>query len=388
MTLRLLTSVFALCGSLFSFSQFNIGHTTITFNDPSRTGGYGSGGGAGRQIQTEIYYPAATTGDNTAISSGNFPIIVFGHGFAMAWDAYQNIWEHYVSLGYVMAFPRTEGSLIPSPVHADFGLDLKLVEQRMQAENSLSTSIFYQHLSANSAIMGHSMGGGATILAAQNNSSIKTIVGLAPAETDPSAIAAAANVTVPAVIYSGSSDGVTPPADHHIPIYNGLSSDCKTFVSIIGGAHCYFANSNFNCDFGEATSSSGISISRSEQQTRTFASLDSWFDYILKGNNASLGAFLNALDQAPSSQIIPQTTCSVAQINEAVPNDFTIYPNPTDGIVSVDYLKNFPQIMQLFDVSGALVLEEFSDGIIDLSDLNKGFYTLCVNGHFKPILKN
>lgn len=388
MILRLLATVFALCGSLISFSQFNIGHTTITFNDPSRTGGYGSGGGAGRQIQTEIYYPAATTGDNTAISSGNFPIIVFGHGFAMAWDAYQNIWEHYVSLGYVMAFPRTEGSLIPSPVHADFGLDLKLVEQRMQAENSLSTSIFYQHLSANSAIMGHSMGGGATLLAAQNNSSIKTIVGLAPAETDPSAIAAAANVTVPAVIYSGSSDGVTPPADHHIPIYNGLSSDCKTFVSIIGGAHCYFANSNFNCDFGEATSSSGISISRAEQQTRTFASLDSWFDYILKGNNASLGAFLNALDQAPSSQIIPQTTCSVAQINEAVPNDFTIYPNPTDGIVSVDYFKNFPQIMQLFDVSGALVLEEFSDGVIDLSDLNKGFYTLCVNGHFKPILKN
>jgi len=388
MTLRLLTTVFAICGSLISYSQFNIGHTTITFNDPSRTGGYGSGGGAGRQIQTEIYYPAATTGDNTAISSGNFPIIVFGHGFAMAWDAYQNIWEHYVSLGYVMAFPRTEGSLIPSPVHADFGLDLKLVEQRMQAENSLSTSIFYQHLSANSAIMGHSMGGGATLLAAQNNSSIKTIVGLAPAETDPSAIAAAANVTVPAVIYSGSSDGVTPPADHHIPIYNGLSSDCKTFVSIIGGAHCYFANSNFNCDFGEATSSSGISISRAEQQTRTFASLDSWFDYILKGNNASLGAFLNALDQAPSSQIIPQTTCSVAQINEAVPNDFTIYPNPTDGFIVVDYLKSFPQIIQVFDVSGAIVLEKFSDGTIDLSDLNKGFYTLCVNGHFKPILKN
>jgi hypothetical protein len=116
--------------------------------------------------------------------------------------------------------------------------------------------------------------------------------------------------------------------------------------------------------------------------------LDSWFDYILKGNNASLGAFLNALDQAPSSQIIPQTTCSVAQINEAVPNDFKIFPNPTDGIVSVDYLKNFPQIIQVFDVYGAIVLENFSDGTIDLSALNKGFYTLYVNGHFKPILKN
>jgi hypothetical protein len=258
----------------------------------------------------------------------------------------------------------------------------------MQAENNLSTSIFYQRLSANSAIMGHSMGGGATILAAQNNTSIKTIVGLAPAETDPSAIAAAANVTVPAVIYSGSSDGVTPPADHHVPIYNGLSSDCKTFVSLIGGAHCYFANSNFNCDFGEATSSSGISISRAEQQTRTFASLDSWFDYKLKGNNASLGAFLSALNQSPSSQVVSETTCSVAQISDAETNEFIIYPNPTNGIISVDYLKNYPEIIQVFDVSGALVLEKFSDGTIDLSNLNKGFYNILLNGQFKPILKN
>jgi hypothetical protein len=59
-----------------------------------------------------------------------------------------------------------------------------------------------------------------------------------------------------------------------------------------------------------------------------------------------------------------------------------------DGIVSVDYLKNFPQIIQVFDVYGAIVLENFSDGTIDLSALNKGFYTLYLNGHFKPILKN
>ena len=74
MTLRLLATVFALCESLISFSQFNIGHTTITFNDPSRTGGYGSGGGAGRQIQTEIYYPAAIA--DGSVSAGASPTIV------------------------------------------------------------------------------------------------------------------------------------------------------------------------------------------------------------------------------------------------------------------------------------------------------------------------
>jgi dienelactone hydrolase len=292
------------------FAQFSVGHRTITFNDPSRTGGFGSGGGAGRQIQTEIYYPAATAGNNVAIASGTFPVIVFGHGFAMSWDAYQNIWEHYAALGYILAFARTEGSLIPSPSHSDFGLDLKLIGEKMTSENANSASPFFQSMNGNTAIMGHSMGGGTTILAAANNPNIKAIVGLAPAETNPSAIAAAPNVSVPAIIFSGSSDGVTPPADHHIPIYNGLISTCKTFVSVVGGGHCYYANTNFNCDFGETTSSTGISITRAQQQARTFSLLDPWLEYMLKDNCDAYTQFSNVQDDSPSTLAV-QTTCAL-----------------------------------------------------------------------------
>ena len=292
------------------FAQFSVGHRTITFNDPSRSGGFGSGGGAGRQIQTEIYYPAATAGNNVAIASGSFPVIVFGHGFAMSWDAYQNIWEHYAALGYILAFARTEGSLIPSPSHSDFGLDLKLIGEKMTAENANSASPFFQSMNGNTAIMGHSMGGGATILAAANNPNIKAIVGLAPAETNPSAIAAAPNVSVPAIIFSGSSDGVTPPADHHIPIYNGLISTCKTFVSVVGGGHCYYANTNFNCDFGETTSSTGISITRAQQQARTFSFLDPWLEYMLKDSCVAYTQFSDLQDDSPSTLAV-QTTCAL-----------------------------------------------------------------------------
>ena len=76
------------------------------------------------------------------------------------------------------------------------------------------------------------------MLAAANNANISGIVGLAPAETNPSAIGVCANISVPALIFSGSSDGVTPPAEHHLPIYQGIASSCKSFVSITGGAHC------------------------------------------------------------------------------------------------------------------------------------------------------
>ncbi|MFY7944661.1 MAG: hypothetical protein ACOVNZ_08760, partial [Crocinitomicaceae bacterium] len=95
---KLLFLIFQVC-FLSSFAQYQVGHTTITFNDPARTGGFGSGGGTGRQIQTEIYYPANAAGDNVAVASGQFPVITFGHGFAMSWDAYANIWQHYIPKG-------------------------------------------------------------------------------------------------------------------------------------------------------------------------------------------------------------------------------------------------------------------------------------------------
>lgn len=305
--MKRLILLIACCFSISVFAQYQIGHTTITFNDPARTGGYGSGGGAGRQIQTEIYYPANSAGDNIAVASGQFPVITFGHGFAMSWDAYTNIWQHYVARGFILAFPRTEGGLIPGPSHGDFGTDLRQVSDKMLALNSNGSSIFNGKVLQKAAIMGHSMGGGASFLAAATNANIETVIGLAPAETTPSAITAASNVNVPALIFSGSSDGVTPPADHHIPIYQGLTSTCKSFVSITGGAHCYYANTNFNCDFGESTSSPSISITRAEQQTATFTVLDPWLDFKLKGICDSYAAFLLATQSTPGT--VNETSC-------------------------------------------------------------------------------
>lgn len=302
-----LVTIFLFLGSNSLFAQYAIGHTTITFNDAGRTGGFGSGGGAGRQIQSEIYYPAVTAGNNTAVVNGSFPVIVFGHGFVMSWDAYQNIWEELVPEGYILVFPRTEGGF--SPVHNEFALDLALCVNKMQALNSNSSSLFFNHVSSKSALMGHSMGGGASILAAANNSTIETVIGLAPAETTPSAITAAVQVTVPALIFSGSADGVTPPNDHHIPIYNSLSSLCKYFISITGGAHCYFANSNFNCDFGEGVSSTGISISRAQQHAILFEYILPWLDYKLKNNCTAAATFTNSLNA--DTDITFQEDCSI-----------------------------------------------------------------------------
>lgn len=308
-SMQLTTTLFLLVFQFGLNAQYNVGHTTITFNDPARSGGFGSGGGPGRQIQTEIYYPALSTGDDVACAADSFPVIVFGHGFAMAWDAYANIWEHYASKGYILAFPRTEGGLIPGPSHGDFAEDLKIVVSRMWLENTNNGSILENHIRQAAAIIGHSMGGGAAALASSGNTFIRTYVGLAPAETNPSAETAASGITVPSLIFSGSQDGVTPAVDHHLPIYDAITASCKNFVSIHGGAHCYFANSNFNCDFGEGSASSGISITRQEQQDRTFAILDEWLKYTLWNDCEGLDESL-LIASGNASFYSSQSTCS------------------------------------------------------------------------------
>ena len=296
---------FSLFGQFLMAQNLNIGHTTLTFNDPNRTGGFGNGGGPGRQIQTEIYYPATTAGENVAVADGQWPVIVFGHGFAMNWDAYSNIWSALVPYGYIMAFPRTESGLFPSPSHGDFGQDIALIAQKMTDAGQNSTSIFYSKISAYACAMGHSMGGGAAVLAASQSNQFDCYLGLAPAETNPSAIAAAANLQIPSLVLSGSNDGVTPPSQHHLPIFNAIAHECKSFANLIGGGHCYFANSNFNCDFGESTSSTGISLSRAEQQSLMYQQIIPWLSYFLGQSCEGYAAFI----EYPINGISLNSTC-------------------------------------------------------------------------------
>jgi pimeloyl-ACP methyl ester carboxylesterase len=451
-------SIFVIAATLiqlYSYSQYQIGHSTLTFNDPSRSGGFGSGGGPGRQIQTEIYYPSYTAGENTAVATfPNFPVIVFGHGFAMGWDAYANIWQHLAPQGYILAFVRTEGGLIPAPSHGDFGDDLALVATKMLALNGTAGSPFNGKVKQKVVIMGHSMGGGATMLAAENNTSIAGIVGLAPAETNPSAVAVCGNINVPALIFSGSNDGVTPPIDNHLPMYQGLASSCKSYVSITGGAHCYFANSNFNCDFGESTSSQGISITRAQQQQKTFQILDPWLNYVLNTDCYALADFQASLTNTAGT--VNQTTCAQPGINALItfdnsqmmststPGDyyqwyvngqimlgetndtilipmdfggtftvsvmsangcdtsnfitlqgsideaqlnFSLYPNPTNDMLHVEFQKQLLGFYEILDISGRTLTKEAVNSNqlkIDCSNLSKGSYLLKIyeNGRY------
>lgn len=267
---------------------YNIGYTTVTYQDPARSN---------RNVATKIYYPSATAGQDTPVAGGSgirFPVIVFGHGFVMSIDSYPYIWESFVPQGYIVVMCNTETGILPN--HTNFGRDLAFLANRLQAEGANSASRFYGKVAATSAVMGHSMGGGATFLSVQYSANITAIVTMAAAETNPSAISAAGSISVPALVLSGSQDCVAPPNTNQVPMYNALLSSCKYYVGIVGGSHCQFAVNSTICQAGEALPCIGRTfVDANAQRDLVIDTVQPWLDAKLKGLLDGRDLFLQLL---------------------------------------------------------------------------------------------
>ncbi len=374
---------FIFCASTLLRAQ-QIGQTTITFIDSSRNN---------RQIATEVYYPATAAGTNTPIAAGVFPVLVYGHGFVMVWSAYENVWSSLVPAGYIMAFPKTESGF--APVHAEFGKDLAFLAHYIQ-QNGAGASVPSTSVANTSAIMGHSMGGGAGFLGAANNVNITAMVSFAAANTNPSAIDAAKSCTIPTLLFSGTNDCVTPPPQHQNMMYDSCISTFKTQVNITGGGHCFFANNNINCSFGESTCTPAPTITREQQQLTTTNFLIPWLDFFLKGI-ANQGAAFQQLLTTDNRISFRQNKPIVAStgLNHLVLNQqLTVYPNPAKNTLNIATAGQFFNGITLFDVNGKEVIKQIwvqpiKETSLDVSYLNNGIYLLQVNKQmYKIVIAN
>ena len=359
--------IILLCVSSCLLAQtFNIGHTSMDFYDNARN----------RNITTEIYYPADSNGDDRPISFGNFPVIVFGHGFLISWDSYDNYWTSLVPEGYILCFPTTEMGFTPS--HQSFADDLIFLTSQMQIESQNSTSIFYNSILPKTGIMGHSMGGGASFLAAENNPNINTLINFAAAETNPSAISAARNINIPSLIFSGESDCVTPPINHQNIMFDSLNSYCKTQINITNGGHCYFANENVLCSFGESSCNPTLNITRNEQQNITNDFLKIWLNFSLKSNQNSFTIFNDSLQT--SNRITYSQFCnSTSIINPNKVDEIIIYPNPTKSFIKI--IVNEKSNVLIYNSKGEKISENYINvGIseLNISNFSKGIYYVNV----------
>lgn len=319
-----------LMGYLLSISSivfaqnYPIGQLSIQLTDAARNN---------RQVPVEIFYPATVSGAQTPVAAGRFPVIVFGHGFSMNFDAYSNFWNMLVPNGFILIFPKTEIGPLPFPSHSAFAEDLLFAAHFLQIQDTIPGSPFYGKVSSRTAVMGHSMGGGCSFLAAAAAPhTITTVVGFAPAETNPSAIAAASGVTIPALIFHGSSDNVTPANGNSLSIFNALQSSCKSYVSITNGSHCRFAESNLACESGETLVCLLCSfIPRTQQHMLTFQLLLPWLRFFLKEECTQWDVFQNL--STSHSDISVQNTCIISQPDASVTITVDTVLCPGDSVI-------------------------------------------------------
>lgn len=344
---------------------YSVGHRQFTFIDPERNN---------RPVLTEIYYPADTEGDNVPVAFlevDSYPVLAFGHGFVMEWSAYANIWSTLVPQGYILAFPRTETGI--SPDHVTFARDLAFVIRAVREEGRTTGSPFFGRVDSTTCVMGHSMGGGSSFLAIQFNEDITAVVNFAAAETNPSAIDVCPAIHIPALVFAGGNDCITPPETNQLLMYDSLSSDCKTLVQITGASHCQFADQNVFCSFGELTCSPAPEISRAEQHRLVDTLLIPWLAYHLKGNcqaSADFQNILTSLDDWTSHQFCdPCIPVSTAELKE-IPS-FQVYPMPSLGDF---YLKGPTGIQQLtvsiYNTYGIRVFQQ------DLENINEDVWEI------------
>ncbi|MBA2890746.1 alpha/beta hydrolase family protein [Nonomuraea soli] len=236
---------------------------------------------SGRSFNARVYYPATTAGSNRAVADGQFPVVAFGHGFFQSISKYASLGSHWASWGTITIMPTSQGGLFPS--HSAFADDLNAALTWMVAQNTSAGSRFNAHVRTDRlGLSGHSMGGGAGVLAAARNPAVRAVTNLAAAETNPSAKAAAATTAVPMQLLAGSQDGVAGPSGHQIPIYQAKLAP-KQLRTIVGGFHCGFTDSGgLGCDSG--------SISRAVQQAITERVTTAWLLYYLHDDASHLDA--------------------------------------------------------------------------------------------------
>lgn len=232
-------------------------------------------------FSARIHYPAApgTSGRDAPRAAGRFPVIVFGHGYLGIVERYESTLRPLATWGFIVVAPRSAGELLPdhSGYAHDFGRVLDWIEAQDATPGSwLEGAVLRGAYGAS----GHSMGGGASLLAAAHDPRVRTVANLAAAETDPSAIAVMGSISAPVLLIAGSEDTLAPIARNQRPMFEAKTDGQAQLRVIAGGYHCGFMDPDpilsLACDRGSLDATTQLAFTR--------RLLTDWFRHQLLGD--------------------------------------------------------------------------------------------------------
>ncbi|HMN96813.1 MAG TPA: hypothetical protein PKC43_07200 [Phycisphaerales bacterium] len=252
----------------------------------------------GTSFNATVHYPALGGGVDAPFDPAAAPAegITFGHGFLQPVTQYASTMAHLATHGFIVVASQSEGGFFPN--HANFALDLRFSLDWLEAQDAATGSFLEGVVETDRfGAFGHSMGGGAAILAARDDPRIAALAPLAAANTSPSSIAAMPDVRAAVRLIDGSLDTIVPPATAGLQMYAGAEAP-KQHCMIVGGFHCGFTDDTFLfCDSG--------SITRAEQLESVRRLLTEFFALHLRGEQAPWRSVWGP-ETPPAAQILLQ----------------------------------------------------------------------------------
>jgi predicted dienelactone hydrolase len=280
-------------------SAHAIGHRSAVYDLP----------GDNDTLPVEIYYPATNAGEEAPVATGEFPLVIFAHGYQQGYLDYAYVWEALVPRGTIVALvdKLSGATAISTDEHA--GHIVFLIDQ-IEALGADPASDLFGHVGDRIAVTGHSTGGGADFIAAAQSPSVSTIASLAPLAvaqppnvvgTDP--VDVAGQVSVPTLILAGGEDCITPTPENAEVLHAAVAGSPRYFVEIQQGDHCGFSDAGgpgrLPCETAELSRCPGLplgtaqgpTLDPADQNARSLEVFVPWIDHHLRDDAGAWDAF-------------------------------------------------------------------------------------------------
>lgn len=188
--------------------SFSVSQTSVSSFAAS-----GFGGGT-------IYYPTDT-------SQGTFGAVAISPGFTAGQSSISWLGPRIASQGFVVITIDTNSRFDQPDSRAS---QLQAALNHLEGNNTVRNRIDPDRM----AVMGHSMGGGGSLRAAQRNSDLQAAIPLQGWHTNKNW----SGVSVPTLVIGAQRDSTASVSSHSIPFYNSLPGSLdKAYLELRGASH-------------------------------------------------------------------------------------------------------------------------------------------------------
>lgn len=233
--------------------QFAVGLRVLTFSDPSRLVHLPGVGLVPRKLVTLVRYPAAGSPTRVDVvgapperAAGPFPLLVFGHGFAVTPAVYAPLLRAWARAGYIVAaplFPLENANAPGGPNESDLvnqPRDMSFVISRMLAAGAVSHSFLARLINPRAiAVAGQSDGGETALAVAYDRSfvdrRVRAAVILSGAEIPGVGGFDFPAPSPPLLATQGTADVVNPPS--RTDAFFDIAPAPKYLLTLLGAPH-------------------------------------------------------------------------------------------------------------------------------------------------------